>query len=343
VLSLSMFGVYELQLPTTMTSPLANASHRLPGGTFGGVFAMGGVSALIVSPCVAAPLAGALLFISRTHDVWLGATGLFALSIGMGIPLLAVGASAGALLPRAGAWMETVKRVSGVVLLGVAIYIVQPVIPATLALLMWGLLLVGTAVMLVTTVGPPHAGAGTWARRFAAAVTGLIGAIQIVGATSGGTDPLHPLSHLRAPAGGALAASPGTANGTVPSSTASATVVFQPVRSVADLDAALAQAKQLGRPAMLDFYADWCVSCKEMEHLTFSETPVQSKLAHAVLLKADVTKNTADDRELLKRFQLFGPPGTIFFDAQGKELVQPRVIGFQNTERFLETLRAVGL
>ena len=325
-LSLSMFGVYELQLPSALTSPLSHASQKLPAGRFAGVFAMGGLSALIVSPCVAAPLAAALVFISQTRDVWLGGTGLFALSAGMSVPLLLVGASAGALLPRAGAWMNDVKQVFGVLLLAVALYIVQPVLPATAALALWGVLLVGSAAALYESGKGRGPSVGGWGRNAVAALLAIFGAIQIVGASSGGTDPVHPLSHLtgsRAAAGAALN--------------------FLPVRSTAELDAALAEARKLGRPAMLDFYADWCVSCKEMEHLTFSEAPVQAKLANAVLLKADVTKNNADDRELLKRFQLFGPPGTIFFDAQGKELLQPRVIGFQNTERFLETLHAVGL
>jgi len=326
-LSLSMFGVYELQLPTALTSPLSQASQKLPAGRFAGVFAMGGLSALIVSPCVAAPLAAALVFISQTRDVWLGGTGLFALSVGMSIPLLLVGASAGALLPRAGAWMNDVKHVFGVLLLAVALYIVQPVLPATLALASWGVLLVGSAVAIYEGGKGRGPSVGGWGRNVVAALLAIFGTIQIVGASSGGTDPIHPLSHLT----GSRAA------------VAGATLNFLPVHNTAELDAALAEARKLGRPAMLDFYADWCVSCKEMEHLTFSEAPVQAKLANAVLLKADVTKNNADDRELLKRFQLFGPPGTIFFDAQGKELVQPRVIGFQNTERFLETLRAVGL
>jgi thiol:disulfide interchange protein DsbD len=326
-LSLSMFGVYELQLPSSFTSPLSEASHRLPAGRFAGVFLMGGLSALIVSPCVAAPLAAALVFISQTRDVWLGGTGLFALSAGMSVPLLLVGASAGALLPRAGAWMNDVKHVFGVLLIAVALWIVQPVLPASVALGLWGALLVGSAVALIEGGRGQAPSLGGWARKAAAAMLAIFGTIQIVGATSGGTDPLHPLSHL-------------TASRSAPEI---AGLAFAPVHSVSELDAALDSARKANRPVMLDFYADWCVSCKEMEHLTFTDATVRVKLANATLLKADVTKNNADDRELLKRFQLFGPPGTIFYDAQGRELVPIRVIGFQNTERFLETLRAVGL
>ena len=315
-LALSMFGVYELQLPGALTSQLAGASQRLPAGRAAGVFAMGGVSALLVSPCVAAPLAGALVYLSQTRDVWLGGTALFALAAGMSVPLLLVGASAGALLPRAGAWMDEVKRFFGLLLIGVALWTVQSVLPAPLVLALWGVLAVATAVL---AFGAGASRRAAW-RYAMAGVFGLVGLLQFVGAASGGADPLQPLAHLR----GASAAAP----------------QFRLVRSVAELDAALQAA---GRPAMLDFYADWCVSCKEMERYTFSDASVQRKLAGALLLKADVTKNDADDRALLKRFALFGPPGTIFFDRQGHEIDGARVIGFQNTDQFLRSLASVGL
>jgi thioredoxin:protein disulfide reductase len=322
-LSLSIFGVYELRLPAALTNPLATASHRLPAGQFAGVFAMGGVSALIVSPCVAAPLAASLVFISQQRDVWLGGSALFAMTMGMSVPLLLVGASAGTLLPKTGAWMELVKRLFGLLLVAVAIWIIQPVIPASLALALWGSLLIGSAAMLRASGSSSTHKA--WGRTAVTAVLAVIGIIQLVGAASGGTDPLKPLAHLR---GGQGAAS---------------VLPFAPVKTVAQLDAALDAARQSNRPVMLDFYADWCVSCKEMERFTFADPQVQAKLSRAVLLKADVTQNNADDRELLKRFQLFGPPGTIFFDTQGREVQSQRVIGYQNTERFLETLRGVGL
>nr|WP_280156415.1 protein-disulfide reductase DsbD [Piscinibacter sp. XHJ-5] len=323
LLSLSMFGVYELQLPSAVTGPLTGVSQRLPGGRFAGVFAMGGVSALIVSPCVAAPLAAALVFLSQTRDVALGGSALFSLAAGMSVPLLLVGASAGALLPKAGAWMNDVKHVFGVLLVAVAIWTIQPVVPAALSLAMWGALLVGSAAALY--LSRRRDAAPGWGRKAAAAVLGVGGLLQLVGAASGGGDPLQPLAHLRG------------------SREAAQALPFAMVRNVAELDAALTAARQQGRPAMLDFYADWCVSCKEMERFTFSDGAVRGKLANAVLLKADVTKNNAEDRELLKRFQLFGPPGTIFFDGQGREVGSARVIGYQNSERFLETLRTVGL
>ena len=321
-LALSMFGLYELQLPGALTSQLAGASQRLPAGRTASVFAMGGVSALIVSPCVAAPLAGALVYLSQTRDVWLGGTALFALASGMSVPLLLVGASAGALLPRAGAWMDEVKRFFGVLLLGVALWTVQSVLPAPLVLSLWGALAVTAAVLVFGTRGGPAAAPRRPWRLAVGAVLGLAALMQFVGAASGGVDPLQPLAQLK---GGAAAS-------TAPR--------FKVVHSVAELDAALQSS---GRPVMLDFYADWCVSCKEMERFTFIDPAVQQKLAGALLLKADVTKNGADDRELLKRFALFGPPGTIFFDAQGREVAGSRVIGFQNSAQFLRSLGTAGL
>ncbi len=320
VLAASMFGLYELQLPHALHGHVHRASHKMPAGRVAGVFAMGGLSALLVSPCVAAPLAGALVYISQTRDVMLGGTALFALATGMSVPLLVLGVSEGALLPKAGAWMEGVKQFFGVLLVGVAIWTVQPVLPQPLALALWGMLLVGSAVALFEF---RRAGRRPLWRLVAAAIAALVGVLQLVGAASGGTDPLQPLAHLRG--GAAAAARP---------------VTFAPVRSVAELDQALATA---GRPVMLDFYADWCVSCKEMERFTFSDPVVQARLANALLLKADVTANNAQDRELLKRFNLFGPPGTIFFDAQGREVAGTRVIGFQDAERFVATLQRAGL
>jgi thiol:disulfide interchange protein DsbD len=327
-LAMSMFGVYELQLPAAFNGRMAGASQRLPAGRFIPVFVMGGLSALIVSPCVAAPLAGALVYLSRTGDVLLGGSALFSLAAGMSVPLLLVGGSAGALLPRAGAWMNEVKRLFGLLLVGVALWTVQSILPAALTLALWGALLISAAVMVVSqTHGHQHGGwsRSLW-RRCVAAVLAVVGMLQIAGAASGGTDPLQPLAHLTARHAGSDASSTAPLWGTV--------------RSVAELDAALRSA---GRPVMLDFYADWCVSCKEMERYTFSDLAVQRKLRGAMLLKADVTANNADDRALLKRFGLFGPPGTIFFDASGHEVPGARVVGFQNSAEFLKTLQSAGI
>ncbi|MBT9501629.1 MAG: protein-disulfide reductase DsbD [Burkholderiaceae bacterium] len=325
--SLSMFGVYELQLPQALTGGLSNASQRLPAGQFAGVFVMGGVSALIVSPCVAAPLAGALVYISQSRDVLLGGTALFALACGMSVPLLLLGASAGAWLPRTGAWMDGVKHFFGLLLMGVALWTVQPVLPAGLALALWGALLIGGAIVFgLFEPAHVHGRPRLWLRKTATAVAALFGLLQLIGAASGGHDPLQPLRHWVGVAG---AASP-----------AGLPVAFQRVRSVAELDAVLASAN---RPVMLDFYADWCVSCKEMERFTFNEPAVRQRLGKALLLQADVTANNEADKALLRRFHLFGPPGIIFFDAQGKELDGVRVIGFQDAERFATSLSAAGI
>ena len=260
ILAFSMFDFYELTLPSSFEEKLLNASNKFKGGEFFGVFIMGILSALIVSPCVAAPLAGALIYIGQTHNVLLGGLGLFALAIGMGVPLLLIGASAGSLLPKAGHWMTTVRNLFGVLMLAMAAYIVWPVLPANIT----------------------------------APVDKLLG-----------SNTKH-------------------------------TLPFKSVKSVADLDAAIKAAN--GKLVMLDFYADWCTSCKEMEKLTFSDGKVKAALQDTVLLQADVTENNEDDQALLKRFGLFGPPGIIFFDRNGEEISSLRTIGFQNSERFSATL-----
>jgi thioredoxin:protein disulfide reductase len=321
VLSLSMFGVYELQLPVALRGRLTQSSQRLPGGRVASVFAMGAVSALIVSPCVAAPLAGALVYISQTRNVGLGGTALFCLAAGMSVPLLLLGASAGAWLPRAGAWMTELKRLFGGLLLAVALWMVQPLLPASLALALWGGLLLSAAILLLAS---GWASSRLW-RRCVGSVLALCAVLQLTGAASGGTDPLQPLAHWAAGLSGAASRK---------------SLAFAPVRSVTELDEALRRAD--GRRVMLDFYADWCVSCKEMERFTFTDAAVQAKLADAVLLKADVTANNAQDRALLKRFGLFGPPGTLFFDEQGQELSALRVVGYQNSKLFLQSLAAAG-
>ena len=335
-LSMSMFGFYELQLPASLRNRLNAGASRFKGGQWAGVFAMGGLSALIVSPCVAAPLAGALLYISQTRDVMLGGSALFALAAGMSVPLLLVGASAGALLPRAGAWMESVKRFFGVLLLAVAWWILSPVLPASIALAGWGLLLLIAASLLGAFDRMRElAGAGSRLGKAFGLALALWGAAQIVGAMGGSTDPLQPLHRFaqKTPAQGADAAVAGR-------SAAEGVPRFRRVRDLAELDAVVRSA---GRPVMLDFYADWCVSCKEMEHLTFSDPRVSSRLDRMLLLQVDVTQNSPADRALLKGFNLFGPPGILFFDAQGRELTAQRVIGYQDAPRFLTSLTNAGV
>ncbi len=325
LLSLAMFGLYELQLPTALQSKLSDTSNKLHGGHLSGVFAMGALSAVIMGPCVAAPLAGALLYISQTHDAVLGGTALFVLALGMGAPLLLIGTSAGALLPKAGAWMEAVKRFFGVMMLAMAIWIVSSVIPLSVQMLLWAALLIFSAIFLHALDPLPHTALG-W-HKFGKGVgifALLLGVAFLIGALSGARDILRPLGNI----GRATAEAP-------------ANLQFDRIKTGADLDARIAQAK--GRTVMLDFYADWCVSCKEMERLTFSDAGVQSKLKNAVLLQADVTANDAADKALLQRFQIFGPPATLFFAADGKEQADFRVTGYQDAPQFLQSLKGAGL
>ncbi|WP_374430309.1 protein-disulfide reductase DsbD [Ideonella dechloratans] len=328
-LALSMFGFYELQLPQAWQSRMVGASTRLPGGRFGGVFLMGGLSALIVGPCVAAPLAGALVYIGQTRDVLLGGAALFSLAAGMSVPLLLVGLSAGSLLPRAGAWMEQVKRFFGVLLLAVALWMVSPVLPAWGVMAGWALLLICVAVGLRAFDGlapqarwPQHLGKGL------GMVLALVGAAQLVGALSGGRDALQPLAHLVALR--QAVAAPGAV-----ASTGAETPRFQTVADLAALEQAVARSD---RPVLLDVSADWCTACGEMERLTFRDPAVQARMGRMTLLPADVTANSAADRALLKRFGLFGPPGIVFFDPRGGERTGARVVGYVEAAAFARHL-----
>jgi thiol:disulfide interchange protein DsbD len=319
VLALSMFGFYELRLPGFLHDRLHSAHRRLQGGRIASVAGMGVLSAVIVSPCVAAPLAGALLYISQSRDVALGGAALFAMALGMGVPLIAVGVSEGALLPKAGAWMESVRKFFGVLLLAVAIWVVSPVLPAMAVMLAWAALLIGAAMFLRAMDPLPASVSGWWRLWKAAGIIALVaGVALLVGALSGSRDPLRPLAGLTQ--GGARVDSK---------------LPWTRVTSLDDLQQKLAAP---GKPVMLDFYADWCVSCKEMEAFTFSDPKVRAQLDGMLLLQADVTANNEADRALLKRYRLFGPPGIIFFDAQGREIRDLRVVGYQSAERFLKTL-----
>jgi thiol:disulfide interchange protein DsbD len=319
-LALSMFGFYDLRLPGFLHHRLHHAHRRLQGGRVASVAAMGVLSAVIVSPCVAAPLAGALLYISQTRDVALGGAALFAMALGMGVPLIVVGVSEGALLPKVGAWMSGVKKFFGMLLLAVALWIVSPVLPAAVRMIAWAALLIGSGVFLRAIDPLPASAAGWWRLWKAAGIALLVaGLALLIGALAGSRDPLRPLAGL-ASGGGAPAAAP---------------LPWTRLASLGELEERLRSA---GKPAMLDFYADWCVSCKEMEAYTFSDPRVRAALEGVVLLQADVTANSEAHRVLLKRFALFGPPGIIFFDAQGREIKGLRVIGYQDAERFLKTL-----
>jgi thiol:disulfide interchange protein DsbD len=318
-LALSMFGLYELRLPGFIHERLHGAHQSLRGGRVATVAAMGALSAVIVSPCVAAPLAGALLYISQTRDVLLGGSALFAMALGMGVPLIVVGVSEGALLPKAGAWMESVRSFFGVLLLAVALWIASPVIPALAVMLAWAALLISSAVFLRALDRLPD-GASAWRRLWKATgvVALIVGGSILVGALAGSRDPLRPLA-------GVLGEAPAEVS----------TTRWTRVASLAELEEKL---RSPGRPVMLDFYADWCVSCKEMERYTFTDAKVRARLEGMLLLQADVTEANEAHRALLKRFALFGPPGIIFFDAKGSEVKAVRVIGYQPPERFLKSL-----
>ena len=326
ILSLSMFGMYEIQLPAGLRDRIDNAARKQQSGQWIGAAMMGVLSGLIVSPCVTAPLAAALAFIAKTGDAVFGGATLFALSLGMGLPLVILAGGGGTLLPRAGAWMDGVKRFFGFLLLGVALWIVRPLLATPVLLLGWGvLLLVAATFMRVFDSLPDGVSGGRRLLKGLGVAVALLGAVALVGAAAGARDPLAPLAGLSTAASGNANASAPAAEG----------VKFQRVRSVAELDQLVATA---GRPVMFDFYADWCISCKEMERFVFTDPRVKARLDRMVLVQADVTANNADDQALLKRFGLFGPPGIIFFDGSGKEVAGTRVIGAQSSDQFLRSL-----
>ena len=326
ILSLSMFGVYELQLPSVVQSRVAKVSGRLQGGRYAGVFAMGGLSAVIVSPCVAAPLAGALVYISQTGDVLLGGVALFAMAIGMSAPLLVLGLSSGSVLPRAGEWMERVKHAFGFMLLGIALWIVAPVLPPWAVMLALAALLLACAVYLGAFERLEHSVTPRRAIvKSAGIVLAVLAALQLVGVASGGRDVLQPLTHLSVSASGSGALT----------AKQKSQLAFQPVANLAALDALTQSSSKF---VMLDLYADWCVSCKEMEAFTFTDASVRGRLSEMTLVRVDVTANSANDKALMRKFGLFGPPAILFFRPGGEELSSARVIGYQDAATFLNHL-----
>ena len=326
LLSLGMFGLYEIQMPTAVQTRLANLANKQKAGTYVGTAVIGALTALIVTTCVAPPLVGALTMIGQTGDVARGAIALFALSIGMGSPLLLVGASAGQLLPRVGPWMNTVKSGFGVLMVGMAIWMLQRVLPGAVTLALWAALVFLTGVFL-GALEPLPAQPKT-AHRLAKGVgmlACLYGALLLIGATLGGDDPLRPIPERVLASGPAASGALGSA---------APKLEFRKIESVAALDAALAEARGAGRPVMLDFTADWCVSCKEMETRTFPDPGVIGALKPFLLLRADVTDNNEDDQALLKRFHSFGPPTIAFFDSGGRERENFKLVGFVPPQEF---------
>ena len=330
-LSLSMFGVYELQLPSGLQSRLAQLSGRLQGGQYAGVLLMGGLSALIIGPCVAAPLAGALVYISQTRDVLLGGVALFAMAAGMSVPLLLVGLSAGALLPRAGRWMESVKHFFGMLLLGTALWMISPVLPVWALMLGSALLLLACAVYLGAFERLDLISPGRALTKAGGLLLAALAGLQLVGAASGGGSLLQPLQHLALPS---AVASGSAVAGAQPI----AALRFEPVADLAGLQQAVAASSQ---PVLLDFYADWCVACKEFESLTLKDTGVRRELAAYKLLRIDVTANSAADKAVLRHYSLFGPPALLFMNRSGREIESHRVIGFQDASRFSKHLASL--
>ena len=317
VLALSMFGLFTLQMPATVQSRLAELSNRQSAGTFGGVALMGALSALIVTTCVAPVLVGALLVISQTGAVARGGAALFAAGIGMGTPLLIVGASAGKLLPKPGPWMDLVKKLFGVLMLGVSVWMLARIVPERMVLALWSVPALILAWLLWS--GMRERSALVWGLRVAGIAAGLYGVALAAGFALGGTDPLAPIPGFAKPV---------------------SALTFRPIRSVADLDREVTQARAGGRSVLVDFSADWCTSCKEMERYTFTDPTVQAALSNTVLLRANVTQNDADDQALLRHFGIFGPPTIAFYGTDGRERAAYRVVGYMGAQAFAARTRA---
>jgi thiol:disulfide interchange protein DsbD len=324
VLALAMFGLFDLKIPSALETRLANVSGRQKAGSFVGTAVMGALSALVVTACVAPPMVAALAVIGQTGDILRGALALFVMAIGMGTPLLFVGIAGGRFLPHAGPWMTTIKALFGVLFLGVAVWMLERILPGALTLALWALLVIVGGYYFG---GFGRTSAGAAAPRLLARGLGLAaivwGTIMMIGAAAGGHDPLQPLRGATLPGFGGQAGA-----------TASEALPFRKIASVGDLDRELAAAQAAGQPVMLDFYADWCVSCKEMEKYTFSVPEVQQDLAGFVLLKADVTANSEADQALFRRFGVYGPPTTAFFGTQGRECPAFRLVGYVKADDF---------
>jgi thiol:disulfide interchange protein DsbD len=325
ILALSMFGFYNLEVPKAFQARLHNSSEKFRNRSYWGAALMGALSSLIVGPCVAAPLAGALIYIGQTGDVLLGGSALFAMGMGMGVPLLILGASAGKLLPKAGHWLNTTKAAFGVIMLAVAVWMLDRILPPAITMLLWTLLLIIPAVYLRAVDSLPEHSTN-WSRfwKGVGVVLFIYGVLLLIGLSSGGTNPLKPLQNFSA----------GQANTFKP-------LVFKRIRSNTEFDAVLQAASAQQQMVMLDFYADWCISCKEMEAYTFTDPKVQQRLSNMLLVQADVTDNTPEDQALLKRFNLVGPPATLFFASDQSEKTAYRVIGFKDAEHFLADLASL--
>ena len=326
LLSLSMFGFYELEIPNWLKTKLHNSSVRHRDGSLWGAAIMGALSSLIVGPCVAAPLAGALIYIGQTGNAMLGGSALFAMGLGMGMPLLLLGASAGKLLPKAGTWLYATKTVFGVIMLAVAVWMLSRILPPAIIILLWAMLLILPAIYLKAIDPLPEQCSG-WQKLWKGIGLMMLayGLLLLIGFSMGNNNPLKPLQGLGV--NNAQADEQG--------------LIFKRVASLAALETEIQQASAKHQTVMLDFYADWCISCKEMAAYTFTDTNVKQTLSGVLLLQADVTSNSTDDQALLAKFNLIGPPAILFFGADGKESTEYRVIGYQDTETFIKTLQRV--
>jgi thiol:disulfide interchange protein DsbD len=328
-LALGMFGLFNLQVPGWLQERVARLSSRQQQGTLVGTAVMGALSSLIVTACVAPPLVASLAVIGQSGDVFRGGAALFAMSLGMGAPLLLVGASAGALLPRAGAWMDNVKQAFGVMMLGVAIWMLGRILPGPVTLGLWATLAFITGYWLLTMGDRDVREGATIVRRGFGALVAIYGVLLLVGALSGRIDPLQPLAGVvgvvGSPSGSAAAATAGAVD---------AGVQFKRIKSIADLDAEFAAAQAAGEVVMLDFTADWCPTCQELKKYTFPDPLVQAALADAVVLQADVTDNDDADQALMQRFGVLGPPSILFFGRDGTERADYRVVGFKSAAEF---------
>ncbi|MEN8107608.1 MAG: protein-disulfide reductase DsbD [Pseudomonadota bacterium] len=325
MLALSMFGFYNMQLPASLQARLSDASNKQRGGSWLGVAVMGVLSALIVGPCAGPVLIGALLYTSQSGDFLTGAVAMFALGNGMGAPLLVICTSGGKLLPRAGGWMDTVKVVFGVILLGVAILMLERILPGPVTLALWALLLIIPAIYMRALDTLPDKASG-WRRLWKGMGIAMLvyGVILLIGAATGARDPLNPLRNITAGV---------SVSGT--GEHASQHLAFERIKSVEDFNAALQQSNAAGKPVMLDFYADWCTYCIKMEDYTFSDSRVQAALSDVTILQADVTANDATDLALLNHFNLFAPPAMLFFGPDGQERRNYRLVGFMGADDFL--------
>ena len=329
LLSLSMFGFYHLELPKSLQVKLHNSSERHRDNSIWGAAFMGALSSLIVGPCVAAPLAGALIFIGQTGDVVLGGSALFVMGLGMGVPLLLLGASAGRFLPKAGDWLNTTKAVFGVIMLAVAVWMLSRILPPEITILLWSMLLIMPSIYL-NALDPLPAHCSGWRKLFKGFGLTMLayGLLLLIGFSMGNSNPLKPLQGFNN-AGNAQAKAQN--------------IQFERITSLTELDTKIQQAAANNQPVMLDFYADWCISCKEMEAYTFTDPQVKQSLAGFMLLQADVTLNNDNDKALLEKFNLIGPPAILFFGTDRLENSAQRVIGYQDAKSFIQTLQRVQL